>query len=209
MKKQSGAAKNKALIIYLPCLRCGKRLVAGLTPVRVGTDSVHELSCDSCEIPHLLGIKWLSSGMVIFYNRFTGRYQPESYDDPLSIPIIKLGKLKSEGQCEDSGDYYGVIVVQRRQKYFSKEVLEQIWQKTDGKCHICGKFWELAERGQHGWHIDHKIAHSGGGENTEWLVNFYVACASCNLRKGTGIKQQQIRKALKEQIANHFWQNNE
>jgi 5-methylcytosine-specific restriction endonuclease McrA len=64
--------------------------------------------------------------------------------------------------------------------------LRTIYNRTSGKCHICGKKLALSnyslfgERGA--WEVEHSNARARGG--TDRLNNLYAACISCNRSKG-------------------------
>lgn len=62
-----------------------------------------------------------------------------------------------------------------------------IFNKTDGRCHICRKrlcFSNYGKAGTRGaWHVEHSKARANGG--TDHFNNLYAACVSCNLDKRT------------------------
>jgi 5-methylcytosine-specific restriction endonuclease McrA len=68
-----------------------------------------------------------------------------------------------------------------------EENLKRIYDKTNGKCHICGKklsFINYACVGEKGaWHIEHSIPKAKGG--TDHLNNLFPAHIDCNQEKGT------------------------
>jgi hypothetical protein len=65
----------------------------------------------------------------------------------------------------------------------SAERLEAIFEKTDGRCHICGTKLAFCRYGQdRGWEIEHSIPVSLGG--TDRLSNLYAAHIACNREKG-------------------------
>ena len=68
---------------------------------------------------------------------------------------------------------------------FDEERREQIFRKTDGRCHICRKRLTLRNYGLEGargaWEIEHSNPRSKGG--TDHLNNLYAACISCNRAK--------------------------
>src|ERR1044071_5663005 len=74
-----------------------------------------------------------------------------------------------------------------KRNIYSPERLQQVFEKTDGHCHIChcrlqiSKYGNTASDG--GWHVDHSKPLSKGGTNH--LNNLYAACAPCNINKGT------------------------
>ena len=55
---------------------------------------------------------------------------------------------------------------------------KQVFEKTDGHCHICGIELELAK-----FQADHVKAHSAGGAHKEnnYLPSFKMTCISCEL----------------------------
>lgn len=65
--------------------------------------------------------------------------------------------------------------------------LNQIYDRTSGRCHLCHKKLSFINYGKRGtrapWHIEHSIPKAKGG--TDHLRNLYAACISCNLEKGT------------------------
>lgn len=67
------------------------------------------------------------------------------------------------------------------------ERLNDIYDKTDGYCHICHKKLSFSNYGIHGargaWEIEHSKARKNGGTNH--LNNLFPAHISCNREKGT------------------------
>lgn len=64
--------------------------------------------------------------------------------------------------------------VKRQRNYIlSKENREEIYKKTDGKCHICGIDLTINK-----YEADHVKSHSKKGTNT--IENFLPACKTCN-----------------------------
>lgn len=63
----------------------------------------------------------------------------------------------------------------------------QVFARTAGRCHICGKTLSLcnyAEYGRRGaWEIEHSVPRANGG--TDHGNNLYPACIKCNRAKGT------------------------
>lgn len=55
----------------------------------------------------------------------------------------------------------------------NREEREQIWQKTDGRCHICGGDVSV-ER----FEADHVKNHTSGGSS--YVENFLPSCRTCN-----------------------------
>ncbi len=68
---------------------------------------------------------------------------------------------------------------------FDEERREQIFRRTDGRCHICRKRLALRNYGREGergaWEIEHSNPRSRGG--TDHLKNLFAACISCNRAK--------------------------
>jgi len=60
---------------------------------------------------------------------------------------------------------------------FSTSQRAALWLHAEGKCSLCGA--ELED----GWHADHKIPWSAGGETD--VINGQALCPTCNLKKGT------------------------
>jgi len=69
---------------------------------------------------------------------------------------------------------------------YSNADLRTIYNRTSGKCHICGKQLALINYGLFGergaWEVEHSNARARGG--TDRLNNLYAACISCNRSKG-------------------------
>src|SRR6185295_775084 len=68
----------------------------------------------------------------------------------------------------------------------SDEDLRAIYDRTTGKCHLCGKQLSVTNYGRFGekgsWEVEHSNARARGG--TDRLNNLYAACISCNRSKG-------------------------
>lgn len=69
---------------------------------------------------------------------------------------------------------------------YSNTDLRTIYDRTSGKCHVCGKQLALTNYGLFGhkgaWEVEHSNARVRGG--TDRLNNLYAACISCNRSKG-------------------------
>lgn len=69
---------------------------------------------------------------------------------------------------------------------YSPEQLDAIYDKTSGKCHICGKKLARSNYGVLGvrgcWEVEHSVAVARGG--TDHANNLFAACISCNRSKG-------------------------
>ncbi len=65
------------------------------------------------------------------------------------------------------------------------ETLINVYDKTDGYCHICGKKLSFINYGIPGkkgaWQVDHSKPKAKGG--SDHPNNLYPACISCNLEK--------------------------
>ena len=70
---------------------------------------------------------------------------------------------------------------------FSSTERRQIYNRTSGYCHICGKKLSFINYGRHGrkgaWHVDHSVPRAKGG--TDHGNNLRPACIDCNLDKST------------------------
>ncbi len=68
---------------------------------------------------------------------------------------------------------------------YSDTLLDTIYDRTSGKCHICGKklarlnYGLLDARGS--WEVEHSIPVARGG--TDHANNLFAACISCNRSK--------------------------
>ena len=69
---------------------------------------------------------------------------------------------------------------------YADEFLTSIMDRTDGRCHLCGKRLRFSAYGlsrESGcWEVEHSRAQALGGGT--WLGNLYAACISCNRSKG-------------------------
>lgn len=70
---------------------------------------------------------------------------------------------------------------------YDNETLNDIYDRTDGRCHLCGKklsFMNYGKSGRKGaWEVEHSRCRAKGG--TDHLCNLFAACIPCNRRKGT------------------------
>ncbi|MCU0435377.1 MAG: HNH endonuclease [Bacteroidia bacterium] len=67
---------------------------------------------------------------------------------------------------------------------YTTERLEQIFDKTDGHCHLChGKisFTQYGKNSSSGWEVEHSVPKSKGG--TDNLKNLFPAHITCNRSK--------------------------
>jgi 5-methylcytosine-specific restriction endonuclease McrA len=69
---------------------------------------------------------------------------------------------------------------------YTDQILNSIYDKTDGCCHICHKKISFSNYGIPGskgaWHVDHSVATVRGGSNR--FSNLMPACIPCNTSKG-------------------------
>ena len=69
---------------------------------------------------------------------------------------------------------------------YSNDLLNSIYDKTDGYCAYCGKKLAFVNYGIQGaranWEVDHDIPISRGGSNE--FKNLVAACFNCNRSKG-------------------------
>lgn len=70
---------------------------------------------------------------------------------------------------------------------YSNQQLKEIYDRTSGYCHICGKKVAFTNYGSSGykgaWEVDHSNPRAKGGSDR--LNNLYAACVSCNRDKLT------------------------
>lgn len=70
---------------------------------------------------------------------------------------------------------------------FTNDELSRIYNRTNGRCHICHCSLSYSNYGHHGsrgsWHVEHSRPRALGGTNHG--NNLYAACIPCNLAKGT------------------------
>jgi 5-methylcytosine-specific restriction endonuclease McrA len=68
---------------------------------------------------------------------------------------------------------------------YSEELLNRIYDRTDGYCHICGKRLSFVNYGKYGrkgaWQVEHSLPKAKGG--TDHPNNLYAACSPCNWDK--------------------------
>lgn len=69
---------------------------------------------------------------------------------------------------------------------YSDELLERVFEKTDGRCHLCGgtlRIQSYGRGGRYGWEVEHSVPLARGG--SENLRNLFPAHGTCNRAKGT------------------------
>jgi hypothetical protein len=68
---------------------------------------------------------------------------------------------------------------------WTDEQLTDIYDRTSGYCHLCGKKLAFSNYASHGtkgaWEVEHSVPKACGG--TDRLSNLYAACISCNRQK--------------------------
>lgn len=68
---------------------------------------------------------------------------------------------------------------------YDDKLLDRIYRKTSGYCHLCHAKLSRKNHGRDGkrgaWHIDHSVPRAKGG--TDHLNNLKPACITCNLDK--------------------------
>lgn len=79
---------------------------------------------------------------------------------------------------------------------WTKEELDRIYQRTRGRCHLCGKTVARSNHGRAGrrgsWEVDHsRSRRRGGGDHPN---NLRAACLFCNRSKGGGTNGRVRRK---------------
>ena len=76
---------------------------------------------------------------------------------------------------------------------FSQDSLRKIFDRIEGRCHICrGKlaFCNYGKVDNHGdWEVEHSKPKLRGG--TEHLNNLYAAHSSCNRSKNNGLNEEE------------------
>ena len=69
---------------------------------------------------------------------------------------------------------------------YSLDSLRKIYDRTAGRCHLCGKKLSLSNYGSFekkgSWEIEHSVPRCKGGTNH--ANNLFPACISCNRSKG-------------------------
>lgn len=69
---------------------------------------------------------------------------------------------------------------------FDDDTRRRIFERTDGRCHICWEGLCFTNYGRHGrrgaWEVEHSVPKAKGG--TDHLNNLYPAHVACNRRKG-------------------------
>ena len=68
----------------------------------------------------------------------------------------------------------------QKRKSINKKTKEIVFDKTDGRCHVCGKtlFSNAKAGSRERWRVDHILQKSRGGED---LINNYLPiCRDCN-----------------------------
>src|SRR5215218_7307538 len=70
---------------------------------------------------------------------------------------------------------------------FTKQLLDTIYRKSSGYCHLCHKKLSRRNYGKRGargaWHVEHSVPRAKGG--TDHLNNLFPACVKCNCDKSS------------------------
>jgi hypothetical protein len=84
---------------------------------------------------------------------------------------------------------------------FDSETIGLVFEKSDGKCHHCGKQLAWANYGRRdargGWEIDHSLPRARGG--TDHLNNLVASCWTCNLDK-SDMSYHQFRRQIESPV---------
>lgn len=79
---------------------------------------------------------------------------------------------------------------------YNLRVLAEIFEKTDGHCHICNGKLEFEDYGKTdapgAWEVDHHEPLAKGG--TDHLDNLFPACSTCNRSKQDSSTETARRK---------------
>ena len=87
--------------------------------------------------------------------------------DRLAARLKRLRMLRQESRAS-------LLADNPKRRSLSKAERELIFQKTAGRCHICGGRIKANEQ----WQADHVIAHAHGGKHA--VENYLPAHALCN-----------------------------
>jgi hypothetical protein len=75
---------------------------------------------------------------------------------------------------------------------YDSATLNDIYDKTAGRCHLCGKKLAFTNYGRHGqraaWEVDHSRPRARGG--TDMFRNLLPACTGCNRSKQAGANRK-------------------
>ena len=70
---------------------------------------------------------------------------------------------------------------------YDVDQLERIFEKTNGRCHICRSQLNFDNYGKAGnsnaWEVEHSVPRAKGGTNH--LNNLFASCVTCNRSKGS------------------------
>lgn len=70
---------------------------------------------------------------------------------------------------------------------WDQNTLQRIFDKTNGRCHLCRKVLRFHNYGKQNireaWEVEHSIPRARGG--TDHINNLYPACITCNRKKGS------------------------
>ena len=81
----------------------------------------------------------------------------------------------------------------------SEDRINEIFDRTSGKCHLCHKKLSFKNYGHPGdrgaWEIEHSVPRACGGSDR--INNLYAACISCNRAKGARTtRSMRLRRGL-------------
>ena len=92
---------------------------------------------------------------------------------------------------------------------YSRERLQAIFRKTDGRCRYCGKQLAFPNYGRVGrrgaWAVDHSVSKANGG--SDHGNNLYASCVDCNQDKGAtnGASYKARRRRRGQHVAKRSW----
>jgi len=89
-----------------------------------------------------------------------------------------------------------------KRKNISKILREKVFEKTNGRCHVCGKRLVLnAKEGSRGrWHVDHILQVKNAGSHE--IGNYLPICRDCNFLR-RGYKSKKMRRIFRFGIVAH------
>jgi len=76
---------------------------------------------------------------------------------------------------------------------FADDTLSYVYDRTNGRCHLCRKKLSFSNYGKFGrkgaWEIDHSRSRANGG--MDHLNNLFAACIACNRSKQVSTSRSQ------------------
>lgn len=76
-----------------------------------------------------------------------------------------------------------------KRKQISKDLRNQVYDKTDGRCYLCGEFLDFDY-----FEVEHRIPLTKGGSNE--FDNLFPSCHCCNTMKSSIYPQELIEKII-------------